>query len=439
MIPAAIRQVQLALRSSFTRSVGGMMIFTAIGQSFYLLAGPAIGHIFSPAEFGLYGLFYTFAVTAVGLIFLNFDFAIPAAANDEDARCLTVGACAIASVFIPLCCLVLAILIIWDIAGFGTLPLIAVALLLLLLASQAIVQLLQGWRVRRQQAIIIGKSSITLNLVRGLTQVLLGIAIPAWWSLAIGEISGRIANAVHLMRSHQRYRINMKRLPGRWDVSAALRSYKDFPTVLLPAQVMDSMTMLLQSTALAYIYGPAGFAIFFLMRRTLDMPVAFVFRSLSDIFYARLAYDARVSPDRVRPFFVRSVIGIAGAGMLLALPFMFIAPPLFAFVFGEEWREAGVLAAIMAPSSVMNLAIAPVSRIFALTNRPGLRYYFSVSNLLGTALAIAAAYNFSLDLKSVTILISTSTFFAYASYFFSGYIASAALRKAEVDGVGGHS
>ena len=85
------------LRSPFTRNVGSMMMFTAVGQSVYLLSGPLIGRIFSPSEFGLYGLFYTFAITAVGVIFLNFDFAVPAAATDEEARDLTLGAAAIAA------------------------------------------------------------------------------------------------------------------------------------------------------------------------------------------------------------------------------------------------------------------------------------------------------------------------------------------------------
>lgn len=422
------------LRSPFTRNVGSMMMFTAVGQSVYLLSGPLIGRIFSPSEFGLYGLFYTFAITAVGVIFLNFDFAVPAAATDEEARDLTWGAAAIAAVFIPLSGAVMAGFSFWNIAGFGTLPLTAALLLCAVLAAQAAIQLLQNWRIRWHETIIIGKASITLNLIRGVTQIAMGLMLPTWWSLAAGEVLGRIGNVIHLAPK-RRSTWRERNKASRRRVMAVLHHYRQFPIVLLPAQLTDSVVTFIQSAGLAYLFGTAGLGMFFLMRRTLDIPVAFVFRSLSDVFYARLAHDARTAPERVRPFFVRSVLLIAGFGMLAAIPFMMISPALFALIFGPEWREAGILAAIMAPAVLMNLAVAPVARIFALTDRPQLRFCFSLTNVIGTILALAAAKYWSLDLVYATAMLSAATFTAYVAYFIAGYVASAALRSGSASAI----
>lgn len=410
-----------------------MMVYTALGQSVYLLTGPLIGRLYSPAEFGLYGLFYTFSITAIGVIFLNYDFAIPAAANDEEAHALTRGAFGIALVLIPVAGALMAALILADVGGLGSLPVTAAILLMAFLLMQAIVQLLQNWNVRRQQAVLIGKASVTLNVVRGSVQVVLGVLLPSWWMLAAGEVAGRVGNAIHLAR--------MARSGATSKISAApafdpetrtvLRRYRDFPIVLLPAQLIDSAVALLQTTGLAYLFGPAGLGMFFLMRRTLDMPVAFAFRSLSDIFYARLAQDARTAPERVRPFFVRSVLLIAAAGLAAGIPAMFVSPALFAFVFGAEWREAGTLAAIMTPAAIANLAVAPVARVFALTTRPHLRYWFSAVNLAGSGLALAGAHIWSLDLVATTAGIAAATFAAYLAYFIAGYVASAFLRHGD--------
>lgn len=419
------------LKSPFTRSVSGMMAYTALGQSVYLLTGPLIGRIYSPSEFGLYGLFYTFAVTAVGVIFLNYDFAIPAAVNDEDARDLTRGAFKIALLAIPVVGLVMAGLIAADVASFGSLPIAASLLLMALLLSQSIVQLLQSWCVRRQATVAIGKASVTLNAVRGAAQVALGALFPSWWFLGAGEVLGRIGNAIQLARASPSARSDIvpdKSQPGR--TRATLRRYKEFPLILLPSQTIDSGAALLQSAGLAYLFGTSGLGLFFLMRRTLDMPVAFAFRSLSDVFYARLAQDTRDAPHRVRPFFLRSVVLIAAAGFALGLPAMAISPAAFAFIFGPEWREAGVLAAIMAPASIMNLAVAPVARIFALTTRPKLRYWFSAVNICGTALALSVAWRWSLDLAWTTACLSLAIFCAYVAYFVAGYVASGTLRRA---------
>lgn len=416
------------LQSPFARSVGGMMAYTAIGQSVYLLAGPFIGRIYSPYEFGLYGLFFTFAVTAVGIIFLNYDFAIPAANSDDDARALTKGAFTLAMALTPLAGLVMAVMILFRMAGFGGLPLTAPLMLMALLATQGLVQLLQNWSVRRQQTVVIGKASVTMNVVRGATQIALGALLPSWWILAAGEVLGRIGNAFHLAR--------MSPTPGadvapeglpQAAVPSALRRYRQFPLVLLPSQVIDGSVAFIQSAGLVYLFGASGLGLFFMMRRTLDLPVAFAFRSLSDVFYARLAQDAREAPERVRPFFVRSVLLIMGFGFAGGIPAMFVSPALFAFIFGAEWREAGVLAAIMAPASIMNLAVAPVARVFALTARPHLRYWFTGINLLGTIAALIMAWTWSLSLMWTTACLSAVTFTAYVAYFVAGYVASAAL------------
>lgn len=421
------------LKSPFTRSVSRMMAYTAVGQSVYLLTGPLIGRLYSPAEFGLYGLFYTFAVTAVGIIFLNYDFAIPAALSDNDAHRLTRGAFTIALLATPVAGLIMAILIAADISGFGSLPATASILLMVFLLTQAIVQLLQSWCVRRQATVAIGKASVTLNAVRGAVQVALGALLPSWSCLAVGEVIGRVGNAIHLARMSPSPGSDiLPRNLSSDEVRVTLHHYREFPLVLLPSQTIDSGTALLQSAGLAYLFGPSGLGLFFLMRRTLDMPVAFAFRSLSDVFYARLAQDAREAPHRVRPFFVRSVLLIGAAGFTAGVPAMLVSPSVFAFIFGAEWREAGVLAAIMAPASIMNLAVAPVARVFALTTRPKLRYWFSAVNLAGTVAALIAAWFWSLDLVGTTGALAAGIFLAYVVYFVVGYMASATLRSADV-------
>ncbi len=427
---ADILQRQSALRRSvFARNIGSVMAYTAVGQSVYLLTGPLIGRLFSPVQFGLYGLFYSFTVLAMGLIFLNYDFAIPAADSDEDARKLTIGAAAIALICAPIAGGVMTLLSWMRIAGFGDLPAMAGILVVLLLLGQAGVQLLQNWCIRDGETVVIGKASVVLNVVRGATQILLGAFTPFWWALGAGEVSGRVGNALHLGRG-RKVRDALREVTAYRprEIWSTLRTYRQFPLVLLPSQAIDITASFMQSAGLAYFFGPAGLGIYFLMRRTLDLPVAFAFRSLSDVFYARQARDAREAPERVRPFFVRSVLLLAGGGFLVGIPAMLVSPALFALIFGPEWREAGVLAAIMAPASIMNLAVAPVARVFALTTRPQLRLCFSLVNIVGTLLTLALIAIASLDLRQTTIAISAVTFLAYLAYFIAGYVASASLR-----------
>lgn len=404
------------------------MALTALGQSVYLATGPLLGRLFSPEQFGLYGLFYTFTVTAALVVCLNYDLSIPAALDDEEAVDLTIGASLIAAVLSPVIALLFTLLCYSNSFGFGELPIWSGLLLVLVLLVQVAVQLMQSWRIRRQDMLVIGRAGVTLNFVRGGVQVLFGALSGSWWGLAAGEFVGRVANAYHL-RGRSGPLWLRRRIDLKGNLRNTLNRYRQFPLILLPSQLVDSLTFFIQTASLALLFGPTGLGQYFLMRRTLDLPVAFAFRSLGDVFYARLAEDARVAPERIRPFFTRSFLLLAAAGTIGGLPLMIFGSQIFALVFGEPWRQAGLLAAIMTPAAIMNLAVAPVARIFALTSLPHLRFVFSGVYLVGTVAVILIVRHLSLDLVAATIGLSVVTFVSYLAYFVAGYVASSFMRS----------
>jgi O-antigen/teichoic acid export membrane protein len=429
--PAFVRLKRL-FQSRFALNVGGLMALTALGQSIYLATAPLLGRLYSPEAFGLYGLFYTFIVTASLFTSMNYDLAIPAACEDGDARMLADSAMSIALVMSPVLGLGMMGLIHWNVAGFGALPLWSVAAAVAILLVQAVVQIMQSWRVRSQQTLIIGHGGVSLNLVRGSSQVILGFAGGAWWGLGFGELTGRIANAVHLASkpSGWRPRVSVSMLIPRW---SSLKRFKQFPLVLLPSQALDSVVMFIQISGLTFLFGPVGLGQYFLMRRTLDLPVAFVFRSLGDVFYARLADHARNAPALVRPFYVRSFVVLFALGLIGGAPLMLFGPTLFRVVFGEAWGEAGLLAAVMTPSAIMNLAVAPASRVFALSKRPALRYVFTLSLFLGTVVVLFSAWRWELSLVGVTAALSAAISISYFAYFLAGVAATGSLVVSDPD------
>jgi O-antigen/teichoic acid export membrane protein len=413
-------------RSPFARAVGGFMIFTAMGQSVYLVVGPLVGRLFTPAAVGAYGLLLTIVMMATAFVCLFYDNAIPAAVDDDDARQLTAGSLGICLVLCPVVGIAISLLAGLD--GLSVeLPawsgLFATALLFAFVAGQ----LLQAWHIRRSQTMTIAHGNLGLNLVRGATQVGGGVFLPAWWVLMAGEIAGRLAYVAYLGR-HAEARVFLRPRLGR-DVRQVLSRYREFPLVLLPSQAVEALAYFLQIAGLGMLFGPAALGQYYLMRRTLDLPVAFFFRSLSDVFYARQAADARNAPERIRPFFTKSALLLAGIGFVGGLPLMLFGREIFLVVFGEGWGPAGVLAAVMTPAAVLNLAVAPVSRVFNLTTRPQLRFAFGFVNLVGTAVVIGLAAQRSFSLLETVIGISLVTSLSYLTYFGAGWIAAAHIRS----------
>src|SRR4029079_13076198 len=156
-----------------------------------------------------------------------------------------------------------------------------------------------------------------------------GLLFPVWWILLSGEIAARIAFFIHLRLKSKGGFLLRPSLAS--NVRRTLHRYREFPFVLLPSQAFYALAYMLQMTGLGMVFGPAALGQYFLMRRTLDLPVAFFFRSLGDVFYARQAAEARVSPERIRPFFTKSALLLAGLGFVGGLPLMLFGPEIFVF------------------------------------------------------------------------------------------------------------
>jgi O-antigen/teichoic acid export membrane protein len=399
------------------------MALTALGQGLYLAAAPLLGRLYSPEAFGLYGLFYLFVTTAAMFICLNYDAAIPAAVTDEEAQSLSEASVRLSIVICVMIAVGLTMAIQFDFMGFGELPWWAGFLAFAILWLQALIQVVQAWYVRQQTAVAIGRAGVTLNAVRCGTQVGAGFPGGMWWGLGLGEVLGRVAALVHSLREKGAWRprrgLWSRRLPR-----AVLSRYRQFPLVLLGSTAIDAAVVFALIAVLSGLYGPAGMGQYFMMRRTLDLPVAFAFKSLADIFYGRLAAHSRDAPTYVKPFYVRSVLILAALGLVGAVPLMIWGRPMFELVLGHAWGEAGLLAAVMAPSAALNLAVAPASRVFALSRRAWLRFAYTGVNAAGTGLVLWMAWVGDWNLLSTVTGLSTAISVSYLVYFIAGIAAA---------------
>lgn len=431
-----IRHGVTLTRSPFARSVSSLMALTAVGQGLYVAAAPLLGRLYTPEAFGLYGLFYLFVTTSAMFICLNYDMAIPAAVDEADANDLAEATIRLSVI---VCCVIGILLtggIALDVMGFGALPWWAGPLAFAVLLLQAVIQVFQAWYVRAQTAVKIGQAGVTLNVVRGGIQVGLGAMGGAWWGLGLGEVLGRVAALIHSMYAHGAWRPRK----SLWSLTlplATLQRYRRFPLVFLSTSIVEAVVLFAQIAALSVMFGPAGMGQYFMMRRTLDLPVAFAFRSLSDIFYGRMAADCRVAPHRVKPFYVRSFLILAGTGFIGAMPLMLFGPQIFQVILGPFWGEAGRLAAVMAPSAVLNLAAAPAARIFGLSKRPWLRSVYTATNAISMAIVLLLATTRGWSLFTTTVGLSVATCLVYLSYFVAGLFAADRLISPDSGGSNG--
>lgn len=422
MMAGIFNWLQSQRSSAFARDVGGLLVLTALGQLAFIATAPFLGRLFTPEAFGTYGLFYSYVVTIAIFSTLNYDQAIPAADDDVEADGLSRGALQVTLLLSCVFGAAAAVLSHYDLFGFGDMPWWAGVLMAATLLLQAVMQIQQAWQIRRQTTIEIGKSGLSLNFGRAGVQLGAGFAGLGWVGLGLAEAVGRLITAIHLTLTPSRW------LPRLEDLTripvAVLRKYRRFPVVLLPAQGLDVVVMFLVVVGMTSLFGAAGLGQWFLMRRALDVPVAFAFRSLGDVFYGRMAAIVREAPADLPRFYLKAFLALLACGLVVGTPVMAFGPALFRFVFGGQWGEAGLLAAVTMPAVIMNLAVAPASRVFSLTRRAGLRYVFSAVHAVGSATVIFWAHLTDASLIAAAAGLSVAITVSYAAYFAAGLAAA---------------
>lgn len=373
------------------RSMGGVGAAAVASQLLALAAAPLLTRLYDQESFGALSAFVSFSNIAATAILFGLNEAQIATPRDDTATAVFGAALWSALLLSP----VAAVLGLWLVEigwlGLDVLPrglgwLLVPQILILALFSH-----LQGFVIRTRRFAAVGRSYVGLGAARAALQIAGGAAGAGPAGLAGGEMLGRgvaVAILAHALRVElvQALRVT----PGT--MARALRQVRHFPLYRTPSALATALATGLPTLVVADRYGavPAGY--FGLMLTVLVAPVALVQKAVGDVFLGHFAERLRGAPDAARRLLMRVLAVLAAGGAAFAGLLALFAPELFAILFGDRWRPAGVYAAAAAPWMGLSLVVLPISSALTAANRPGLKLIFDALYLgaIGAAWVIAA-------------------------------------------------
>jgi O-antigen/teichoic acid export membrane protein len=373
---------------AFARNVTLLAGSTALAQGSAVLVAPILTRIYSPADLGLFGIFFAFVTVAATVVCGRYDVAIVSTATRSDAALLTRLAILIAIPATLVCGLVALLFITRDWMGFGAFPrwiaIVAAASIIVTATFTA----LRYWFTREEAFGFVARFTALQGVLRSVAQVVLGLFVPTFAGLIGGDLLGRLAGVTASLRRAATTLREETATTGRGAWRAAAARHREFPLYALPSTLIDTLAMQLPVPLIGALFSVAVAGEFTLVQRVLGVPVGFIAISVADAFLGRAAALARESPASVKPLFLRTARFLLLAGVVPLLLVVLLGPLAFGWIFGEAWRGAGTLAAIMAPLALVQLAVSPVSRVILLVPR-GLRMKLSY-DVFALLLAIAA-------------------------------------------------
>jgi O-antigen/teichoic acid export membrane protein len=246
-------------------------------------------------------------------------------------------------------------------------------------------QPLEYWSIRRDTLRVNAATRVAQYGGQAVGQAALGAAGAGPIGLVLGYVLGyftRAALFVATLTRDDRRILATTRLMRVREVAWSMRRYPLLTTI---STVVKGLTQFLPTILFATFFGPAVAGGFDLAQRILAVPVRLVGGAASQVFLVEASQ--RSVADLLR-LFMRTVPRFLLLGMLGMAPILVAGPLLFAFAFGEPWREAGAFAQALVALQLARFVQAPTSQSFNILGRQDLELKTAV---LG-AISLAASF-----------------------------------------------
>lgn len=381
-------------RSEGARAGFVLVAGTAIGQGLIVLATPLLTRLYTPADFGILGLFTAFVTGAAVVVSLRYEIAIPAANQVEAARLLLISLL----VAFPLSLVASAVLLVMqqrNTLSYGLMPswMCLAAVPAIYMASVG--SSLRYWLIRARQFREVAKILITQGAGRAIVPVIFAFTTLASSGLVAGDVAGRSFGVIGPL-SDARSELRAARSLLSWEaLGAFFRTYWKLPVISMPSSLVDVLSMSLPVVLVTQLYGASQAGLFLLVQRVISLPTSLVGFSAADVFHVQLSEEAHRGRRAMRRLVFRTALRLTMLGLAFILPVAVLAPFLAAPVLGSAWADAGILTVILAPWSLAGLVVSPLSRVLAVTLQLELKIVYDVAALafVLAALAIARAAN----------------------------------------------
>ena len=408
---------KLKPKSEFSRNVLTLMTGTTIAQAIPIAVSPILTRLYTPEDFGVFALYISLVSFLSIIVTGRYEMAIVLPKTDKEALnilglSLLITFLIVGIVFFIILFFKEATLNLLNAQKIGDLIYIIPFSILL----SGLYQSFNYWFSRKKNFKNISSAQIYQSLSTGFNQLLLGY-FKVYGGLIIGNIFGKVLGVFIFITNFFKY--NKLRLK---DINLQimlhqLKKYKDFPLINSLHALSDAIRNSGSVILISSFFGSGILGFYSLSMRVLQVPIGIVGSAIGQVLYQKftiLYHNKKGLYKYVKKIFFLLI--------LIALPIFatlyFIAPALFAYVFGEKWRVAGEYSQILVPYLFMNFLLSPLSSLPLILNKQKEIFYIGLVGNILLILTIIVFSSFGIVVMLKMISLIMSLYYLFVIYWF---------------------
>lgn len=408
---------------SFLGAVSSLVSAGAVGQLVLIAVMPLVTRLYTPEEFGIAAVFGALLGLLLMVATLRYELAIGLPRNDGHAQLLVRLALMLA---VATGVLVLALVAVAraPISAMLGVPEMAELLWLLPFAvvGAAGYRIFNFWALRQGSFGLIARTRVIQPIANAVTQVVAGFAGLGALGLAGGQAIGSVVGVASLSRNFRGWRVPAQREFKQ--IFLLSRRHSRFPRLDVPAALIDALSVQLPNLLLVILFNPIVAGWYLLADRAIVNPLSLVGQAVGQVIYARSRED--IASGRLAAVITR-IVAILSAGIILpGIAIIALAPMVFAFVFGAEWREAGLYASILFAGFAAQFVYSAISMALPATNGQHLNLAINIGLLIAKSIALYHGY---LNESALTAIIGFSAVTFIGNFLAIGVVIAHVRRQ----------
>lgn len=396
---------KLKPKSEFSRNVLTLMTGTTIAQAIPVAISPILTRLYTPEDFGIFALFIAITSIFASIVSGRYELAIMLPKKDEDAiNILALGF--MINVFISI--LLLLIVSIFNTKITSLLNNEELSFWLYFIPVTVffigLFNLLTYFNNRKKNYKDIANATILKSIVLSVVQLGVGFIKNGAVGLISGQIISQLFANIRLLKNILKDKVLISKI-DRLKIYANAKKYKNFPKYQAPHAFLNSFSANTPVYMFSMFFSSTVVGLYALSTRIIFAPLMIIAGASAKVYNQKVTEIYNNKGDAYG-FTIRLLKSLLKKIIVPFLLIVIFAPDIFAFVFGENWREAGVYTQILSSYLILNILVSTVVYIASLVNKQKKALLLSIVQLILVLASIYIGYLFN----SIYFALSLFTF-----------------------------
>lgn len=356
-------------RSEFIANILTLSFGSIISQVIPIVSSVILARLYSPEDFGLWGVFSSYASILAVIGCFRYEIAIVKPKRTVDVWNLTVLSTIFAFTFSAFW--MLFIVLDWS-CGLNILNVLIGGNIIFWLPLYVFVllvcQIISNVQNRFKLYASIAHSSIFRSLLQVVVRMGMGVSFASVLGLVIGAILGTLGYLLLAWRSVNRVIRRVIQKISVKQMIVLMKEYVDFPKYDMFGALLNTLSSNVPIILLALFFTKSDVGFFSMAINVLYIPMSFIGTAIGRVYYQRACEMVMRGEDiasLTRKIFQFSFY----MGWLPVVMLILWGEPVFNFVLGEKWGGVGIYAEALSLWFFMGFCTSPLSCTFLVLNK----------------------------------------------------------------------